>query len=194
MMEQGGDGEASSSRGTNDRGSHGVTHAGRGEENEKEEVQEGEKMVMDKTKKKKKKKKRFMFFKRFTYQQLRGWRPVLSPLGVEVFFVVTGTILLALGIAILVASLNVVEYKVRYDDAGTLVNTSNEDREKAVTAGNGVSYIMQLLVEEDMKAPVRGCREGMGVVVVVDHARRHMTLRAHESFCFLISLRVRVCV
>ena len=92
---------------------------------------------------------------RFTYQQLRGWKPILSANEALLFFSIAGTILLGLGIPILVASLNVVEYQIRYDDAGQLAPLSNEDRAQQVTQGDGVTYQMRFTVDKEMKSPVR---------------------------------------
>eukprot|EP00890_Picochlorum_soloecismus_P006540 jgi/Picsp_1/710/NSC_04199-R1_ala-interacting subunit 3-like len=100
------------------------------------------------------KKKKYRFYKRFTYQQLRGWKPILSANEAVMFFSVAGTILLALGIPILVASLNVVEYQIRYDDAGQLAPLSNEDRAQQVTQGDGVTYQLKFTVDKEMKSPI----------------------------------------
>ena len=51
--------------------------------------------------------------KRFARQQLPGWSPIITAKSVVFFYFLAGLILLPLGVAILLASLNVVEYKVQ---------------------------------------------------------------------------------
>lgn len=92
---------------------------------------------------------------RFTYQQLRGWRPILSARRAEVFFLTVGSLMLGLGIPILVAAINVQEYRVRYDNAGSLAGLTQEQREMMVTQGNGVTYDVPITVDKEMKGPVR---------------------------------------
>lgn len=53
--------------------------------------------------------------KLFARQQLPGWSPIITAKAVVFFYFLAGLILIPLGIAILLASLNVVEYKVHLD-------------------------------------------------------------------------------
>jgi hypothetical protein len=103
---------------------------------------------------KKKKKKKDRFYKRFTYQQLRGYRPILTASLAMVFFAVAGSIQLGIGIPILLASIDVVQYRVRYDNAGTLANFTSEERAMLVTSDDGVQYSMDIFVDKEMKGPV----------------------------------------
>ena len=93
---------------------------------------------------------------RFAYQKLRGYKPVLRARTTELFFLSAGTLLLALGIPILVASLDINQVVVRYDDAGPMAELNNESREQELwkTEGNGVNYSMTVNVKEDMDPPI----------------------------------------
>jgi hypothetical protein len=104
--------------------------------------------------KKKKKRKKDRFYKRFTYQTLRGYRPIMTPSQVIVFFALAGAYLIGVGVPILLATLDVVTYTVRYDDAGTLANFTSQERASLVTSGDGVEYSIDIFVENEMKAPV----------------------------------------
>lgn len=103
---------------------------------------------------KKKKKKKDRFYKRFTYQTLRGYRPIINPSHVVIFFALAGAYLVGVGVPILLATMDVVTYSVRYDDAGTLKNFTQEERAKLVTSGEGVEYSMTIEVDKEMRAPV----------------------------------------
>lgn len=98
--------------------------------------------------------KHYRFYKRFTYQILKGYRPILSAGRAQLFFVVSGTILLAMGIPLLVASTQVVEYRVRYDNAGVLADLDQANRTAQVTTGNGVTYDIDFVVDQGMTGPV----------------------------------------
>jgi len=96
-------------------------------------------------------------FVRFAYQQLRGWRPILSAHNAELFLLAAGTLLLALGIPILVAALGVKEYSVRYDDAGPMAGLSKDQQQQAIwgAPSTGIVYNLTIDVEERMEPPVR---------------------------------------
>lgn len=98
--------------------------------------------------------KHYRFYKRFTYQMLKGYRPILSAERAEIFFLLSGTLLLALGIPLLVASTQVVEYRIRYDNAGALADLNQANRTAQVTTGNGVTYDVDFVVDQDMTGPV----------------------------------------
>lgn len=93
---------------------------------------------------------------RVAYQRLKGWRPVSTALDVELFFLAAGTLCIALGVPILIAALNVKEYKARYDNAGPMANiTRQEQQQLLLQAGDaGVVYPVDLYIEDTMKPPV----------------------------------------
>lgn len=96
--------------------------------------------------------------RRFAYQRLKGWSPILGAGSAELFFLAAGTLLLALGVPILTAALGVKEYSARYDDAGPLAGLSNAQREAALWAAPdaGVEYSVTIRIEEAMEPPVSG--------------------------------------
>ena len=98
-----------------------------------------------------------LHFSRFAYQRLKGWRPILCAHNAEIFFLSVGTLLLALGIPILVASLGVREYSVRYDDAGPMAGLTHEQQEEAIWTApkSGIVYNLTINVDERMEPPVR---------------------------------------
>ena len=98
--------------------------------------------------------KHYRFYKRFTYQMLKGYRPILSAGRAEIFFLLSGSLMLALGIPLLVASTQVVEYRVRYDNAGVLADLNQTSRTAQVTTGNGVTYDIDFVLDQEMTSPV----------------------------------------
>lgn len=97
-----------------------------------------------------------LFILRFAYQKLRGYRPVFRARTAEIFFFLAGTLLLALGIPILIASVNIQEIKTRYDDKGLMENLTNSAREDALwQAGDeGVQYSIPVNITETLKPPI----------------------------------------
>ncbi|KAL6781100.1 hypothetical protein ACKKBG_A09825 [Auxenochlorella protothecoides x Auxenochlorella symbiontica] len=101
-------------------------------------------------------KKESKWHKRFVQQRLRGWSPILHARNAELYFLAVGVFCLALGIPILVASLNVVEYKARYDLAGVFADLdSNNQQELLWGAGDeGVLVMVEIEVTKRMTAPI----------------------------------------
>lgn len=97
-----------------------------------------------------------IYLRRFAYQKLKGWRPTFSAHNAELFFLAVGTLMLALGIPILVASLNVREYSVRYDDAGPFATLNSTQQQGALWAASdaGIVYSVNLKVDANMEPPV----------------------------------------
>ena len=58
------------------------------------------------------------FYHRFAQQELAGWSPVITAKVVVIYFFAVACVCVALGVPVLVASLGVVQYTVRYDDQG----------------------------------------------------------------------------
>ena len=81
----------------------------------------------------------------------------MSVRSTQLFLVAAGTLLLALGIPILVAALNVREYSVQYDDAGPMAGLTNDERQAALLAAGdvGVTYPVDIVIQDEMKPPVR---------------------------------------
>jgi hypothetical protein len=88
----------------------------------------------------------------FYQQRLPAWQPVLTPNIIYLVLTCTGALFIALGIALLVASNNVVELKAQYDGANTPT---------AQSSCSGVSFAtgsklctISFVVPSTMKAPV----------------------------------------
>lgn len=94
---------------------------------------------------------------RFAYQKLRGFRPILSARSAQIFFITVGTLLVALGIPILIASLRVKKYIIRYDDAGPMANLSRSQQQEAIwnATDAGIVYSMDIAIQDTMEPPVR---------------------------------------
>ncbi len=109
-----------------------------------------------------KKKKKENFAKRLYRQNLRGYVPIPTPAFAIGFYLTVGTLLLALGIAVLVTALNVNEETIRYDDAGVTANgtnlasMTNEQRNQAMleTNGQGFQYTLRFTTTTTLNAPV----------------------------------------
>lgn len=109
-----------------------------------------------------KKKKKENFAKRLYRQNLRGYVPIPTPAFAMAFFLSFGTLLLALGIAVLVTALNVNEETIRYDNIGVTNNGANistlstDQLNTAMlsTNGNGFQYTVSLTTSVSLSAPV----------------------------------------
>lgn len=95
---------------------------------------------------------------RFTQQNLRAWRPVLTPTRVVFLFIGVAMVLIPIGVACLVASLSVVEYKSRYDNLSECTEGAgnNEERERELhkVGGEGIRCNVTLEVKESMRGPI----------------------------------------
>lgn len=104
----------------------------------------------------KREKKKYRWHKKFAYQKFKGWRPILTPHHAELFFVACGVLLIALGVPILIASLNVVEYKVPYAFEGVMAGKDGAERQQLLwdSAGSGVTYDVSIAVKKRMEPPI----------------------------------------
>ena len=85
--------------------------------------------------------------------------PLCAP--AELFFAAAGVLLIALGVPILVASLNVVEYRVPYAFEGPFAELDPAQRQQLLwdtsAAGeDGVRHSVSMLTDKDMNPPVGG--------------------------------------
>lgn len=109
-----------------------------------------------------KKKKKENFAKRLYRQNLRGYVPIPTPAFSMAFFLSIGTLLLALGIAVLVTALNVNEETIRYDNVGitnnganiSTLSTDQLNTAMLATNGNGFKYTLSLTTSVPLSAPV----------------------------------------
>lgn len=100
--------------------------------------------------------KKYKFHKKFAYQKFKGWRPILTARGAELFFSACGVLLLALGIPILIASLNVVEYKVPYGFEGPFADIDSTQRQELLWGAPeaGVQYDVSIYIDKRMEPPI----------------------------------------
>ncbi|PSC75562.1 ALA-interacting subunit 3 [Micractinium conductrix] len=100
--------------------------------------------------------KTYKWHKKFAYQKFQGWRPILTPHNAELFFIAFGVLLIALGVPVLIASLNVVEVKVPYAFKGEMATLSVEARQQKLwEAGDaGVVYDVRVTVPKRMQPPI----------------------------------------
>lgn len=129
--------------------------------------------------------KKYPFVKKFAYQKFVGWRPILTPRNAgerrgdgvcsclpaclqnssapscpcpttELFFVAAGVLLLALGIPILIASLNVVEVRVPYAFEGPFADKDSDSRQALLwgKSDDGVKYLVTVTIPDRMEPPV----------------------------------------
>ncbi len=95
-------------------------------------------------------------WQRFVHQELSGYSPIMTGNRVLAFFFLATLILIPLGGAILGASLGVVEYKVRYDNVGSLAGTSKSDLQQTLwnSQPDGIFQNVSITTTKHMKAPV----------------------------------------
>ena len=75
------------------------------------------------------------FYHRFAQQELAGWSPVVTAKAVVIYFFVVAAVCVALGVPVLIASLGIVQYSVRYDDQGDIMaGHSDQARPPRTTA------------------------------------------------------------
>ncbi|KAK9822809.1 hypothetical protein WJX81_001548 [Elliptochloris bilobata] len=103
------------------------------------------------------------FYHRFAQQELAGWSPVITAKVVVIYFFVVAAVCVALGVPVLVASLGIVQYSVRYDDQGPMAGFNDQARHNLAAArsarlhergGAGVTIPVEIQVERDMQPPV----------------------------------------
>jgi hypothetical protein len=97
------------------------------------------------------------WFGKFARQDLPGWTPILSARFVVFAYLLAAIVLLPLGIAVLVSSLNIQEHKVRYDNAGIFANLPDNDARAAALldgGGNGAPVTVTFTPDKKMSAPV----------------------------------------
>jgi hypothetical protein len=104
-----------------------------------------------------KKKKKSRFYRRFAQQDLRGWSPIISANGVVLYFLLVSVLCIALGIPVLLASLHVTEYKVRYDNTGPMAGLSPAAQQALLQqqGGAGLTTAVNLTITKTMNPPVR---------------------------------------
>ena len=109
----------------------------------------------------KKKKKKSRFYRRFAQQELKGWSPIITGNVVVIYFFLVTLLCIALGIPILKASTDVVQFKVRYDDTGAMAGKTSAQQQGLLQAqqGNGLTTSVNMTVTKDMQPPVSSAVE-----------------------------------
>lgn len=104
----------------------------------------------------KRKKGKSKFYRRFAQQELKGWSPIITGNVVVIYFFLVTLLCIALGIPILKASMDVVEFKVRYDNTGAMAGKTPAQQQGLLQAqqGSGVTTSVNLTVTKDMQPPV----------------------------------------
>ncbi len=74
------------------------------------------------------------FYHRFAQQELAGWSPVVTAKAVVIYFFVVAAVCVALGVPVLIASLGIVQYSVRYDDQGPMAREPDDQARPPTTA------------------------------------------------------------
>jgi hypothetical protein len=71
------------------------------------------------------------FYHRFAQQELAGWSPVVTAKAVVIYFFVVACVCVALGVPVLIASLGIVQYSVRYDNQDVMAGHTDQARPPA---------------------------------------------------------------
>ena len=98
-------------------------------------------------------KKKGKFYKRFAQQELWGWSPIITGNVVVIYFLLVAVVCIALGVPILVASIQVKEVKARYDNTGSMSGRTSGEAETLLLAGN-VNYPVSMQIPQTMQPPV----------------------------------------
>ena len=93
---------------------------------------------------------------KFAQQKLPGWAPVLTASAVVIYFFCVSVFCIALGVPILIASLDVKEVSVRYDNQGPFASLSRGQSSQQLyqQSGNGVALTVPLTIPKTMDPPV----------------------------------------
>ena len=96
------------------------------------------------------------FYRRFAEQELKGWSPIITGDAVVLYFLIVASVCVALGVPILLASLNVKEYTVRYDNADIMAGKTSEEQELMLmrSGGEGVPVLVNVTIAATMHPPV----------------------------------------
>jgi hypothetical protein len=102
-------------------------------------------------------KKKSRFYQRFAQQELWGWSPIITGNVVVIYFLLVAVVCIALGVPILLASIQVKEVKLRYDNTGIMQGHSSGEAENLLMqqGGQGFSYPISMQIPQDMQPPVR---------------------------------------
>eukprot|EP00887_Chlorella_sp_A99_P001274 scaffold14.g1274.t1 len=114
--------------------------------------------------------KKLKWHRRFAHQKLAGYRPVLTATAAKLYFLASAVLCIALGVPILVGSLNVVEVRVPYAFAGPFAGLTSAERQaklwEAAVRGDGVlsdgsrvvngsvAYDLMVTIDKEMKPPI----------------------------------------
>ena len=92
---------------------------------------------------------------KFVQQRLPGWAPILTANGVIAYFAVTCVICIAIGVPVLIASLDIEQQSVRYDSLGPFTG-SKDNKQQLLYAqgGSGVQVAGSITVTKTMNPPV----------------------------------------
>lgn len=101
-------------------------------------------------------KKQSRWHRRLVQQRLRGWSPILHVKNALYYFIAVGVFCLAVGIPLLVASLNVVRYSVEYGMAPPFGSLDSESQQQLIWSSGpeGVNISVDIQIKDHMTAPV----------------------------------------
>lgn len=100
---------------------------------------------------------------------MEGKRPVLTARAAQAYFVFATVLCIALGVPILVSSLNTVQYRIPYAFEGPMatVQGSQERQQLLWAAGDtGLVYNLSIAIDKDMSPPVRTRGQGTHTAAV----------------------------
>jgi hypothetical protein len=91
----------------------------------------------------------------FKQQRLKAWQPILTPYWVIFTFLTVGVVFLAIGIAVLLASNNVVEVtSSTYQDIKTDIVTGKKCSSAVNSTASSCMIAQTIEIPKDMKAPI----------------------------------------
>lgn len=98
----------------------------------------------------------YRWYWKFAQQQLPGWAPILTANWVVLYFLAVTAVCLAIGIPVLIASINIKEYSVRYDNVQQFASQSRTQQQDILYGqnGNGVQLSVDILIRKRMQPPV----------------------------------------
>lgn len=93
---------------------------------------------------------------KFVQQRLPGWAPILTANGVVIYFLLAAIVCLAIGIPVLIASINIEQYSIRYDSLAPFTGSRSAQQQLLYAqGGDGLTVTGSVTIKKTMQPPVQ---------------------------------------
>lgn len=93
---------------------------------------------------------------KFVQQKLPGWAPIVTANGVVLYFLIATIVCVAIGVPVLIASINIEQFDIRYDRLSPFTGSRREQQQLLYDQqGGGVPVSGSIRITKTMHPPVR---------------------------------------